>query len=895
LLQKYFEGDAVVNTINGSHKQLRIWCSCALLFWCALIAGFLYLFEKNEYNSAVVVGEEIARSNLKKDYTYRRWSASHGGVYVPVTDTTPPNPYLSHIPHRDVVTTQGEKLTLMNPAYMTRQVHELERELYGIRGHITSLNAIRPANKPDQWESNALQQFEQGAAEVSELVDIDNLPYIRLMVPMHIQDPCLKCHAAQGYSTGDLRGGISALVPMADLLKDTHQHLLLYRLSHLLIFLIGLTGLFLFYRQNSRQLTSRINSENKLQIQGDHLQGIVDNISSGIAVYDADNDGENFIIKSINPAGLKISKLKAEDVVGKAVTEAFPGIIEMGLIAVFQRVWKTGVPEHFPATVYSEKRISYWVENYVYKLPNGEIVAVYNDITQRKQAEDFILQKTEEWEKTFNAIPDIIILQNRDMVVTQANQAALDFFQMEPEKLLGSTCYQLFRGGTEPCPGCPGIATFDDHQKHSNVILHKSLDKVFHVCSAPVFDRNNEIQHFVYIAQDITEKKRLEEELFQSHKMEAIGTLAGGIAHDFNNILAAILGYAELAKTDLPINSPAIKDIDQVLIAGERATELVKQILTFSRKTTRHKQPLKLHLIVKEALKLIRASLPTTINIQSNIDQEHCLVLADPTSIHQIVVNLCTNALHAIGDNKGKLEVTLAPVFVEKQQIPTTAKSQTGPFVLLSVKDSGDGMDANTVARIFEPYFTTKKKGEGTGLGLALIHGIVEECNGFIKVESSPGEGTLIGIYLPAIEDTSPSIMYGEDSDPLPMGQENILFVDDEAAITEINKSVLSSLGYQVTVETKSMEALQKFKADPEAFDLVITDQTMPDLTGTELAKSMLKLNPNIPIILCTGYTASLSEDIVYGIGIKSLKTKPLSKRKLAEIVRRVLDENVKE
>ena len=232
---------------------------------------------------------------------------------------------------------------------------------------------------------------------------------------------------------------------------------------------------------------------------------------------------------------------------------------------------------------------------------------------------------------------------------------------------------------------------------------------------------------------------------------------------------------------------------------------------------------------------------------------------------------------------------------MEKQQIPTTAKSQPGPFVLLSVKDSGDGMDANTVARIFEPYFTTKKKGEGTGLGLAVIHGVVEECDGFIKVESSPGEGTLIGIYLPAIEDTSPSIMYGEDSDPLPMGQENILFVDDEAAITEINKSVLSSLGYQVTVETKSMEALQKFKADPEAFDLVITDQTMPDLTGTELAKSMLKLNPNIPIILCTGYTASLSEDIVYGIGIKSLKTKPLSKRKLAEIVRRVLDENVKE
>ncbi len=219
--------------------------------------------------------------------------------------------------------------------------------------------------------------------------------------------------------------------------------------------------------------------------------------------------------------------------------------------------------------------------------------------------------------------------------------------------------------------------------------------------------------------------------------MEAIGILAGGITHDFNNILSAILGYAELAKTDLPVNSPVVKDIDQVLIAGERATELVKQILTFSRKTAHQRQPLKLHLIVKEALKLVRSSLPVTIDIQTSINQEHCLVLADPTSIHQIVVNLCTNALHAIGDNKGKLEVTLEPAFLEKQQIPSTCTAPAGPFVLLSVKDSGTGMDANTVVRIFEPYFTTKKEGDGTGLGLALTHSIVAECNGFIEVESS--------------------------------------------------------------------------------------------------------------------------------------------------------------
>lgn len=880
---------------HRARKQLRFWCILALLFWCILITGFLYLFEKNEYNSAIFVGKEIGRSNLNKDYTYRIWSASHGGVYVPITDTTPPNPYLSHVPNRDIVTKQGKKLTLINPAYMTRQVHELEQELYGIRGHITSLNAIRPANKADQWESKALQQFEQGVTEVSELVTIDNLPYIRLMVPMRTQERCLKCHATQGYKVDDLRGGISVLVPMADILATTHQHLLVYRLAHLLIFLVGLTGLFIFYGQSNRQLTKRIDSERRLQIQGDHLQGIVDNISSGIAVYDVHNDGENFIIKSINPAGLKLAQLKLENVTGKKVTEVFPGIIEMGLFAVFLRVWQTGGSESFPTTVYSDERISFWVENYVYKLPTGEIVAVYDDITAKKQAEETILLKTKEWERTFNAIPDIITIQNKDMVIIQANQAAFDFFQMEPEELLGSTCYERFRGGVEPCAGCPGITTFSDNKKHSSIIEHKSLDAVFNVCSAPIFDGNNEIQYFVYIAQDITEKKRLEEELFQSHKMEAIGTLAGGIAHDFNNILSAILGYAELAKTELSINSPAVNNIDQILIAGERATELVKQILTFSRKTAHQKQPLKLHLIVKEALKLIRSSLPVTIDIQSSINPEHCLVLADPINIHQIVVNLCTNALHAIGNNKGTLEVTLEPVFLEKHQIPSKVKVQRGSFVSLSVKDSGTGMDANTVARIFEPYFTTKKEGEGTGLGLALTHSIVEEYNGFIEVESSLGKGTLIRIYLPAIKDAPISISNRENSSPLPTGSESILFVDDEAAITDIAESVLSSLGYHLTVETKGLEALQKFKANPKAFDLVITDQTMPDLTGTELAEAILKLSPSIPIILCTGYSGNITEDDVYSMGIKSFVNKPLSKQKLAEIVRKTLDDKVKE
>lgn len=524
----------------------------------------------------------------------------------------------------------------------------------------------------------------------------------------------------------------------------------------------------------------------------------------------------------------------------------------------------------------------------------GEPISIFmklHDLTKQREIESDLRQSKEEWERTFDAIPDIVTLQDPDMHIVRANRAAFKFLEMEKHELLGKKCHEVFRGSPAPCPGCPSLSTLLEQSNHSEVIEHATLRKVFHITSSPILDRNQALQYLVHTAKDITKQKKLEEELFQAHKMEAIGTLAGGIAHDFNNILSAIIGFSELAKLHISAEDVTANEyLHQVLNSSRRASELVRQILTFSRKSPAQKESLEPHLIVKEAMKMLHSSLPTTITIQEDIDSDCGTILADPTNIHQIVVNLCINALHAMEMEQGTLNVSLHRKEIHAEDI-TEKDVSPGDFVVLSVSDTGKGMDDETLGRIFEPYFTTKQMNKGTGLGLALIHGIVKDCNGFIQVKSRLGQGSEFHIYFPAQAKKMGDSFTRQLESMFPPGNERILTVDDEESIVDIQKKFLERLGYEVTAVTDSREALDIFRAHPDNFDLLITDQTMPTLTGAALTEAVLQIKPSMPVILCTGYSSVFSEKEAATLGIRKFAIKPVATSQLAKIIREALDD----
>lgn len=528
-----------------------------------------------------------------------------------------------------------------------------------------------------------------------------------------------------------------------------------------------------------------------------------------------------------------------------------------------------------------------------------EILFVINEALEKRSLALRYKETSAKLQNIIGASNDAIFAIDSNGMILQCNNAAEDIFGYSVVQLIQMNIGSLL--GRENGEGKFDAVRFQlSCDKPEEVYGRtKNGDSLVLEISSGSYDEDGKSM-FSLIIRDVSARKKHEEEktilqnqLIQANKHEAIGTLAGGIAHDFNNILTAIIGFSQLVKNTLEAESSALKDIEQVLSAGHRAKDLVRQILAFSRKSGEEVQPVYAHLIIKEVLELLRSSIPKSIEIITKIDTKRAVVLINPIQFHQVIMNLCVNAYHAMSEI-GTLEVGVSTVLLS-QEVEKKFKLVEGmEYLELVVKDTGRGMDHSTMARIFEPYFSTKPMEEGTGLGLSTAHGIIFEMGGAIDVKSKLGEGSIFTVYLPLIKEQISKHDASIDEDTA-TGKERILFIDDEMPIAELGKRILENYGYNVSSLSCSSMALKVFKENPSGFDLIITDNSMPEMTGTQLANEIYEIRPDVPVILVTGSADNINKNLLGSTGVKKILIKPVSIKELSETVRGVLDGETQE
>ncbi|SHO47741.1 PAS domain-containing hybrid sensor histidine kinase/response regulator [Desulfopila aestuarii] len=511
------------------------------------------------------------------------------------------------------------------------------------------------------------------------------------------------------------------------------------------------------------------------------------------------------------------------------------------------------------------------------------------DISDRKVLETRLLQSRDEWCATFDAMDDGVVLLDEHCQVLRANRAAQTLLEQGLDPGEGALCHKILYGSDGHCCNCPGTSPDSEEiPATATTTLDKSGKTLLISCSSLAAESRTPAR-VILVIKDITIQKQIERELLQSQKMEALGTLAGGIAHDFNNILTAILGYADIVCATKSVPEESRNHAQEIVQAAHRAKELIRQIRSFSHKEQLTKSPLDISPVIKEAMKLMRASIPVSVAIRENVAPDCGLVLANPINIHQIIVNLCTNAVHAMGEKRGVLTISLRKALPPTEFIPNLQDAGRA-YVELQVTDTGCGIEQDAIHHIFEPYFTTKNFELGSGIGLAVVKSIVSNCGGFIHVESEPDSGTTFRVYLPIILDASANDTPVRKTDA-PRGNERILVVDDETSIVNLYALALNQLGYTVIGHTSSEEALQCFQKAPHDYDLVITDYSMPQLSGLDLTSKLLELRPELPVLICTGYQAKMSRQEMLKLGVAQVLTKPISRMMLAETIREIFDE----
>jgi len=620
-------------------------------------------------------------------------------------------------------------------------------------------------------------------------------------------------------------------------------------------------------------------TEQQLKASEDKYRTLIEGTSDAVISIDPDR-----IIRSWNQGASDMFGYHKTEIVGSHISRLIPLDKLDENYGIIDKVFSENDHLGFRTVNMTQegKRITVEITLNRQSNQSGEtygISAFIRNITDRMEAESALQESEEKFSSAFHNAPVLMAISEiESSTLLEVNDAFLTATGYEPKDLIGKTVQQIGLIPEDEYAELQELYNREGRVHNRELTLIKK-DKTRLEClySGEILNMGDSSK-VLAIATDLTERKKLERDLLQAQKMEAIGTLAGGIAHDFNNILAAIIGYTELSLQACPPDAEMIEDLREVLEASNRAKGLVQQILTFSRQGESEKVLIQPASLIKENLKMLRPSLPATIKIEQYIDSDTGTILIDPTHINQIVLNLCTNAYHAMEEHGGTLGVILDTRDIDGRD-----------FIHLAISDTGSGIDPIVQKRIFEPYFTTKETGKGTGMGLSIVHGLVTSYQGFLTVESELGKGTCIHLYLPIIDQHDEEKEQPVSDDPT--GSERILLVDDEEILVNMGKIMLTRLGYNVTIVTSSLAALELFNEIPREFDLVITDQTMPNMTGVELAEKLLIIRPDIPIILCTGFSSIVSENEAKKIGIKEFALKPLSKKHLSVLIRKALDD----
>ena len=653
-------------------------------------------------------------------------------------------------------------------------------------------------------------------------------------------------------------------------------------------------------KELKHSLIERKQFEAALKKEKDFIYEVLHNVGSLVVVIDLKGN-----IVKFNRACERLSGYRCQEIKGKPFWEILMASEEREYVkSVIAEVRAKGFQNNFQSnwvTKDGRKRLVNWMNSPI-KNPDGSLKYILStglDVTVQNSAEAALRSSENRFKDLADSLPQVIFETDQTGNLTYVNQNA----------------YQLFgytRNDFEKGINALDTLIAEDREKAANDILQvleeKSVEHYEYTGQRkdgqtfPIsihskrIVRDNKVEGLRGIIIDLTEIKAVEKEkselqtqLQHAYRLEAIGTLAGGIAHDFNNILAAIIGYTELALEDTPKESLTFSNLQNVMLASDRAKNLVQQILAFSRQVESKPIPVRVNQTIEEALKFLRASIPATIDIAKNI-QSDSMVMADPSQVLQVIMNLCSNAAHAMRTKGGSLGISLADVGFDSDSSEPMGEVTAGKFLKLTVEDTGDGIPPELNDRIFDPFFTTKQIGEGTGMGLSVVHGIVNEIGGNIHVTSEIGKGTAFNIFLPVIEIEAISEINQTDS--IPMGKERILFVDDEAFQVDLGKQILERLGYSVVTKTSSLEALELFRAKPSDIDLVVTDMTMPDMTGDDLAKRILEIRSDIPILLCTGYSEQITEEKAWEIGIRGFALKPMVTEQLAHLIRKTIDQD---